>query len=222
MDQNLIPRKAQGGNGNGHRKRGRPKGMTKDKCNVNGTLGRPRGSSTMNKNGTPEPILIARRANGRAADMITNAISGVIASKAVQLEELVLRQLEAVASSDIRRLPGVPDDLDESVALALSSISCRPLTYMGQAVLHPKTGEPLMSYSYSFWPKLQATDQINRHIGWYKADNDQSKPQNNIQINYQRVDLSGLTEEQLARKFQLELELAKVIGDPIVELLPGP
>jgi hypothetical protein len=149
----------------------------------------------------------------------------VIEERAGLLADLVLSQLAAVASSDPRKLPGVPKDIDGHTAAALSSISVNPITFQGKPVLDPNTGEVLLRISYSFWNKLVATEQIGRHIGWFEKDNIQKPGAQvhgnvNIQQNNIELDISDIPREarrEFVRAFARKRDQGDVVDVEAVD-----
>jgi phage terminase small subunit len=90
----------------------------------------------------------------------------------------VLQKIRDIAFSDITKTMTVTiaefEDLPESVRLCISKFKTFTRSYdVGEETISETTVE------LWFWDKMKAFDMLNKHIGFYEADNDQ---QNNVTI----------------------------------------
>jgi hypothetical protein len=162
------------------RKRGRPKGTT----------------------GIPHRRTISRK------ETIKNCRK-LVEYRALKLTRSILEEEARLAFSDIREL--FDDDgnllppyrLPRDVAAAIQSFDV-----IERSIPRGNGEEPIVTttYKYKLWDKSSALERLSRHLGLYRADNEQ-KPKSNVfqQIN---LNMSDFTEDELETLVRLGGKIA--------------
>lgn len=181
QDSGDFPRDQDGGNGScpPTRRRGRPKGST--------------GISHKKTITRKETIKNCRR---------------LVEYRALKLTKSILEEEARLAFSDIRELFDEdgnllpPYLLPRDVAAAVQSFD------RIERSIPRGDDEPIVTvtYKYKLWDKSSALERLSRHLGLYRADNEQ-KPKSNVfqQIN---LNMSDFTEEELEMLVRLGGKLA--------------
>ena len=84
-----------------------------------------------------------------------------------------------LAFSDIRHIPGCPQDIPDEIAFAIASFE------IVKTVNTTKSGDVIESEKtkYTLWPKGQALERLSRQLGLYEKDNLQKPDGGRRQIN---------------------------------------
>lgn len=110
--------------------------------------------------------------------------------------EQLLLEIQAVATSDIRKIPGCPE-LDDDIAKAISSFT------IIETVTTAKDGSTLerKETKFTLWSKTAAQDQLARHHGLYAKDKTPVNAQFAAQFNQINInsgwDLSKLSTDEI-------------------------
>lgn len=128
--------------------------------------------------------------------------------------EQLLGEIQVLATSDIRLIPGCPEGIPDEIAPAISSFTIIKTTRREKDGTEVETEQ----LKYTLWSKTSAQDQLSRYHGLYAKDktpiNAQFNQFNQMNIN-PAVDLSRLTNEELELYYQLR---CKVEGGDILDL----
>jgi len=143
-------------------------------------------------------------------------------SRALRLTSRILDEEAHLAFSDIREifdengevLP--PHKLPDEVARAVQSVRRIERT------VPRKDDDPItiVTFEYKFWDKSSALERLSRHVGLYKADNEQ-KP--STRINLQKIDINLLkkfsdNELQVLAKLGMQLNDDNVALPDVIDI----
>lgn len=135
--------------------------------------GRPKGSK--NPNGG--------RRKGHWAIAKETAISECkswMTANAQRLAKSILMEEGKLAFSDIRLIPGCPQDIPDEIAGAISSFEINEDVVKtldgGEQVIRRRT-------KYTLWPKGQALERLSRQLGLYERDNAQKSAPDKPVVN---------------------------------------
>ena len=111
--------------------------------------------------------------------------------------EQIIKEVTKLATSDIRLIPGCPQNIPDEIAAAISSFEITRTT--------TKDGNVIEKTRYNLWSKSSAHDQLMKWAGLYSKDNAQSKPNINVQQNIQvnQVNLKDFSKEELLTLYKL-------------------
>ena len=128
--------------------------------------------------------------------------------------EALIKEIQRLATSDIRLIPGCPKDIPDEIAPAISSFT------IIKTVHTAKDGSTIETeqFKYTLWSKSTAQDQLSRWHGLYAKDktpiNAQFNQFNQMNINNHGWDLSRLSGEEL----EMMLALASKAEGDVLDL----
>ncbi len=129
--------------------------------------GRPKGSKTGGRD----------RFKRKIADYYLD--NALVDKAAIKVSALVEEE-SRLAFSDIRRIPGCPQDIPDDIAPAIRSFQVDEIILKnldgGETVLRRTT-------KYQLWDKGQALERLGRHLGMFERDNRQKALHQRPQIN---------------------------------------
>lgn len=163
------------GNGNGKKKRGRPKIYPEGKKRG------PKGSHCRT---------IVRQ-------QVIEDCKALVESHAMNLTKHIMEEEARLAFSDIRGLFNEfgeivpPHELPDDIARAVKSAKRIERT------IPRKDDEPIVivTWEYQFWDKTTALERMSRHLGLYRADNEQ-KPKH-VSVENLNINMAQFTDEEL-------------------------
>jgi hypothetical protein len=130
--------------------------------------------------------------------------------------EQLIREIQCLATSDIRLIPDCPKGIPDAIAPAISSFQ------ITKTKVRNKDGTEVETESvrYTLWSKTAAQDQLNKWHGLYAKDKvavNQYNQYNQVNIGA-RPDLSRLSDEELE---QLNALLAKTEASDVLDVESG-
>jgi hypothetical protein len=116
--------------------------------------------------------------------------------------EQLIREIQCLATSDIRLIPDCPKNIPDAIAPAISSFQ------ITKTIHTAKDGSTIETESvrYTLWSKTAAQDQLNKWHGLYAKDKvavNQYNQFNQLNINESGWDLSRLSVEELETLMEL-------------------
>lgn len=167
----------------------------------------------------PLPNLPAKPLPPAPSQSIMNSVCRSGENPGLVTPEALIKEIQCLATSDIRLIPGCPGNIPDEIAPAISSFQITKTVHTNKDGSTVETE----SVKYTLWSKNTAQDQLARWHGLYAKD---KTPMNvNAQFNQYNLemgpalDLSGFTDAELET---LEALLAKAGGGEILDLEVGP
>lgn len=178
------------GNGNGKRKRGRPRkypvkvieptpSPSLEDANGDDKRKRGRPPGQPNPHAGRKPLL---------KTLIKSVVEGehrnMLKARSRQITDNIINEEMRLAFSDIRLIPGCPDNIPDEIAYAIQSFEVEEKVIRA---IKGEDGQDLQLVrrrtKFTLWPKSGALERLSRQLGLYEKDNSQKPGEQRPQIN---------------------------------------